>query len=99
MDLEDAHLRQADDGADVVGDQVFANLGFLLDAHAAERRRRPDLRMLQEETIAVQSLRAPQERERPAGDVRHDPAGDRFVVARDVQLRQLQIGIENPIGM
>ena len=37
MDLEDAHLHQADDGCKRIGDQVLADLGLFADPDAAEQ--------------------------------------------------------------
>src|SRR3954469_10373119 len=39
------------------------------------------------------------ERQRPARHVRHDPAGDRLVVSGELNLRDVQVGIDESIRM
>ncbi len=41
VNFKHAHLDEADDAGDVIGDQIFADFPFLLYANAAERFGRP----------------------------------------------------------
>src|SRR4030095_11285623 len=97
VDLQYAHLRKAGDPADVLGDQVLAQLCFLLDPHPAQRLRRPDLRVLHEKTFTADPFWTSDKRQRTAGRMRNDPLRNCFVVARYIELRELQVRIENSI--
>ena len=97
MDLEHVHLHQREDPGEVVGDEVLAELRLLLDAHATKSGRCPDARVLHEEARLADAARATDEGERSAGDVRHDPLRDAFVVGGDVALGEAEVGIENAL--
>ena len=99
VDLEDVHLHERDERRRRVDDQVFADLRLLLDLHAAQRRRRPHLRVLHIVKALPMPRRAAHQRERPAGEVRQDPVGDAFVVAREVELRRRGIREHQPVRM
>jgi hypothetical protein len=86
VNLDDPHLRERYDPFDGVGDQVLADLRLLLDSDSPQRVRPPSLRMLQEMAGAGDTSRAMNERQRPAGDVRHHALGDTFVVLSEVDL-------------
>jgi len=85
VDLDDAHLGERDHGLDGVGDQVFPDLGLLLNLHAAQGVRTPLLRVLQVVAGSREARWAVDERQRSPLDVRHDPVGDALVVPGELQ--------------
>ena len=106
MNFEDVHLHEAHQRGQRVGDEVFADFRFLADADAAQRRRRPHLRVLHEEALVAalaaggaDAGRTADERQRTVDHVREDPVGDRFVVVRKVELGRLRFRKEHAVGM
>jgi hypothetical protein len=37
--------------------------------------------------------------QRPAGDVRNNPVSDALVIASDLNLRNPELGVDQPVGM
>ena len=97
MDFHDAHLRERDDGLDVVGDEVFADLRLLLNLHPAERVRPPLLGVFQIHAGRGDACRAVHQRQRTTLDVRHDPVGDALVIPRELDLGDSLIGIDQAV--
>src|SRR5437762_9329362 len=79
-------------------------LRLLADAHAPNRRRRPDFRVLHEEA-RPRRLRRPRagraayERQGTIPEVRQDPVADRLVIPRDVELRGPDLREHDAVGM
>jgi phosphoribosylaminoimidazolecarboxamide formyltransferase/IMP cyclohydrolase len=99
MDLNDAHLREGHEARDVVGNQIFPDLGFLADAHTAQRARSPRLGMPQVIAGSRQAGGAVEERQGTSSHVGHHPVGDLLVVTRQLDLRDLRLGKHQPVGM
>ena len=99
VDLDHVHLDERNDGGERIGDQVLAELRLLLDADAAQRGRRPDLRMLHESAVVADRARTAHEGKRTPRDVRYDVRGDRLVVAREIELHQSYAGEDDALRM
>src|SRR5262249_28661865 len=93
------HLRERDEPRGVDDGHVAHRLARLADRHALQRGRPALVDVLVEEALAGVSFGRAQERERPLRDVRKHPLGDLLVVAREVELRQPDLGPEDAIGM
>src|SRR5262249_32527521 len=52
-----------------------------------------------EEARLIDAVRAADERQRPPGDVRHDPLRDGLVICGHVAFRETEVGVENAIGV
>ena len=103
--LQHAHLHEADERLDRVGNQILTDLGLFLNAHAPDGYRRPHLRMLHVEaagiarTAAARAIRTADQRQRPIDQMRNDPIGDCLVVASELELGCADGGEDDPVRM
>ncbi len=98
-----AHLHEPHHTRERVGNQVFTKLGPFADADPPQRRWRPHLRMLHEETgtapIAAEAVGTADQGQGTTRHLRHDPAGDLLVVAGELDLGDARFGEDDAIGM
>src|SRR5713226_4399621 len=99
MQLEDAHLNEADKTRQVLDVEIGADGALLLDLDALEGLGRAGAGVLLIEAGLSLPLRAADQAERPLHDMRQDPIGDLFVESGQVALGDPLSRVEDAVRM
>src|SRR5260370_219511 len=98
MDFQGANFRQGDKAGGVIDDDVWPSRLFLAYRNLPERVGSAHRRMLLKEARFFPSFGTAEEDQRPVGDVRQDPVGNRSVVVCEFKLGNALVGVENLLG-
>ena len=99
VDLQHSHLHQSRQARRIVHDHVRGRALRFLHFDPAQDVRLGSIRMLLDEAVTPRSRRTPQQHQRASHDVREHERRGQLEVARQIALRDPQLGVEHFSGV